>query len=99
MPQKNPFNSTRITELIIYIADLSPEQRGTTEIGDSMLANYVAVYYYNNELQFVRWFFKPDREHALYLNSDSWFELQLIKHLPWTDIVNYFIDAKERKND
>lgn len=98
MPHKNPFNSTRITELIIYIADLSPEERIATGIKDTK-ANYIAVYSYNNELRFVRWFFKPDRVRALYLNTDSWFELQLIKHLPWTDIVNYFIDAKERKND
>lgn len=98
MSQKGSFNSTRITELIIYIADLSPEQRIATGIKDTK-ANYIAVYSYNNELKFVRWFFKPEHGRALYLNTDSWFELQLIKHLSWTDIVNYFIDAKEHKND
>lgn len=98
MSQKTSSINTNITELIFYVADLSPEQKEATGIGDST-ANYVAVHCYNNELSFFRWFFKPDRERALYLNSDSWFELQLIKHLPWTDIVNYFINAKERKND
>lgn len=98
MSQQDSSSNTDFIEMIFYVADLSAEQRQATGIKNDQV-NYVAVYHYKNEIKSVMWFFRPDKDRALYLNSNSWLELQLIAHLPWKDILKYFVDAKEHKND
>ena len=88
---------TSLTCLLFDITDLPAEHRTEEEeYRRGRDVNYISVgYNAYRDVWFKHYFFvEPtfeDESHVLFLNHQDYLQFLMISHLPWADIVTYFI--------
>lgn len=112
MSQQDSLTYKGYTHLFFDFSDASEEVKAATDIAHTN-CNYAFVTCssskYSNLTGKVKqvtnfWISKPSiSKHqikfVLECDADDWLQYHLIRDLPWIDILKYFVNAKERKND
>ena len=86
---------TSLATLLFDITDLPAEQR-TADLHRGWDVNYISVGYNTYRDAWVKNYFPEapifeDETHVLFLNHEDYLQFLMISHLPWADIVTYFI--------